>query len=140
MLLQNQFSYKEPRINITKRFSFYMSSDRWIEAFNEYNKTLDIYRTIIITRKKEEVYEALIQEEYDVFNKGSNFDEFIEEQRRIIIISIEDFRNYSLETLYMIQGEHNFIIIDNEWSDEVLSTLKNINNTTLKENYYIWIM
>jgi len=140
MLLQNQFSYKEPRINITKRFSFYMSSDRWIEAFNEYNKTLDIYRTIIITRKKEEVYEALIQEEYDVFNKSANFDEFIEEQRRIIIISIEDFRNYSLETLYMIQGEHNFIIIDNEWSDEVLSTLKNINNTTLKENYYIWIM
>ena len=117
-----------------------MSSVRWIEEFNEYNKTIDIYRTIIITKNKEEIYEALIKEEYDVFIKSANFDEFIEEQRRIIIISIEDFRNYSLETLYMVRGEHNFIIIDDESSDEVLSTLKNINNTTLKENYYIWIM
>lgn len=117
-----------------------MSSVRWIEAFNEYNRTLDIYRTIIITKNKEELYEALIQEEYDVFNKSANFDEFIEEQRRILIISIEDFRNYSLETLYLVRGEHNFIIIDNESSDEVLNTLKNINNTTLKDNYYIWVM
>ena len=117
-----------------------MSSVRWIEEFNEYNKTLDIYRTIIITKNKKDIYEALIQEEYDVFIKSANFDEFIKEQRRILIISIEDFRKYSLETLCLIRGEHNFIIIDNESSDEVLSSLKNINNTTLKDNYYIWII
>lgn len=117
-----------------------MSSDRWIEKFNEYNKTFDIYRTIIITKNKNDVCDALIKEEYDVFYKNSNFYEFVEEQKRIIIIDIEDFRNYSLEMLYMIRGEHNFIVIDNELSEEVLKTFKNINNATLKENYYIWII
>lgn len=117
-----------------------MSYVRWIEKFNEYNKTFDIYRTIIITTNTEEIYESLIEEEYDVFYKSGNFDEFIEEQKRIIIIGIEDFRNYSLDTLYMIRGEHNFIVIDDEFSEEVLNTLKHVNNTTLKENYYIWVI
>jgi hypothetical protein len=117
-----------------------MSSVRWIDTFNEYNKTCDIYRTIIITKNKEDVYNSLLKEEYDVFNKSDDFNQFIEEQRRIMIITIEDFRNYSLDTLYLIRGEHNFMIIDSEWSEEVLNTLKNVNNTTLKENYYIWII
>lgn len=117
-----------------------MGSVRWIETFNEYNKTLDIYRTLIITRKKADIYDELIKEEYDVFNTSANVNEFIEAQKRILIIDIEDFRNYSLEMLYVICGEHNFIIVDNEWSDEVLSTLKNVKNSTLKENYYIWIL
>lgn len=114
-----------------------MSSVRWIDTFNEYNKTLDIYRTLIITKRKEEIYDALIEEEYDVFNKSANIEDFIKSQKRILIIDIEDFRDYSLDTLHTICGEHNFIIVDNEWSDEVL---KNVKNSSLKENYYIWIL
>lgn len=117
-----------------------MSSVRWIDTFNEYNKTLDIYRTLIITKKKKDLYDALIEEDYDVFIKSANIEEFIKAQKRIIIIDIEDFRDYSFDELYIICGEHNFIIVDNEWSKEVLTTFKNVRNSSLKENYYIWIL
>lgn len=117
-----------------------MTSDRWIDKFNEYNKTFDIYRTIIITRKREEIYDSLMIEEYDVFDKNADVYDFIESNKRILLINLDDFRDYSIEMLHVIRGEHNFIIVDNEFSDEVLTTLKNVKNTTLKENYYIWII
>jgi hypothetical protein len=117
-----------------------MSSVQWIEEFNEYNREYDIYRTIIITRNQEMVYASLIEAEYDVFYQNPHFEEFIEEKKRILIISIEDFRNYSVDCLYNIKGEHNFIVVDKEFSEEVLNTFEKFKNTTLKENYYVWII
>ena len=117
-----------------------MSSIRWIEEFNEYNKEYDIYRSIIITKNQETIYDTLVNAEYDVLYKNPNFQEFIEQKKRILIISIEDFRNYSLENLYIIRKEQNFIIIDKDFSEEVLNTFKTIKNSSLKENYYVWII
>jgi hypothetical protein len=117
-----------------------MSSIKWIDVFNEYQKIYDIYRTIIITNNKNDIYNSLIQHEYSVVYNNPNFKEFLKEQKRILIIDIEDFKNYSIDDLYTIKGEHNFIIIDKKYQNIVLDTFENIKNDTLKENYYIWII
>lgn len=117
-----------------------MSSVKWIDEFNECQKEYDIYRTIIITKNEKKIYEKLIHLEYSISYKNPNFDDFIKAENRILIISMDDFMNYSIEDLYNIKIEHNFIIIDKEYQDEVLKTFENINTHTSKANYYIWII
>ena len=117
-----------------------MSSVEWINEFNECQKEYDIYRTIIITKNQKAIYESLLKHEYSVFYGNPNFEDFIKAEKRILIIGIDDFKDYSLEDLYTMQFEHNFIIIDKEYQDEVLYTFENIKNSTLKKNYYVWII
>jgi hypothetical protein len=116
----------------------------WIDKFNKFNETLDIYRTIIITKTtcgKEEIANALQQEGYDIYissDDNLDFDIFLQKHSRIFLTTISEFYNYTPVVLKIMSNEHNMLILDNITLnvDNIIESIKN--KEKIKDNYYVW--
>lgn len=124
----------------------------WIDQFNEFVRTIDIYRTIIITKTIEDkidLYNVLRDHEYSVFKTNYiladeiEFEIFIEKNRRIFITTFDEFCNYSPIALKNISDEHNFLILDRlvdyeyDHVTKIFMTIRK-DHMPLKPNYVVW--